>query len=682
MTEETRVDDRQWSLEQDADGIAWLVFDKPGASANSLSRAAMEELDARLAEVERMAPAGLVIASAKSGFIAGADVKEFGKVSSPDEAVPYVRAAHAILDRLERLSCPTVASINGYCLGGGLELALACRYRVCADDATVVLGVPEVLLGIHPGFGGTVRLVRLIGVSAAMDMMLTGRNLRPEKALRIGLVDSVVPAAELSEAAAGLVRARPRPAQAPLRERLLSTAPLRGFVANKVRQQVARRARPEHYPAPYAIVELWRKHGANPRTAYEAEAQSVARLVCTQTSRNLVRVFFLQERLKSLGGSPVPRSGHVHVVGAGVMGGDIAAWCALRGFTVTLQDRTEDLVRPAIERARALFEKRERKPGQAAAWGERLRPDVEGAGLCDADVVIEAIIEDADAKRALYAELEPRMKPEALLATNTSSITLDSLNDVLADPGRLVGLHFFNPVVQMPLVEVVESSRTTAAVHTAALAYTRGMDKLPLPCRSAPGFLVNRVLMPYLTEAMLAAQQGIPLALIDQRAEEFGMPIGPIELADTVGLDVCLHVGRILAEASGRPAPEALVPLVEAGSLGRKSGKGLYEWQAGKAVKPSAGSAAAPEDLADRLLLPMVNEAVAVLREGVVADEDLVDAGVIFGSGFAPFRGGPLRYARERGCGEVVARLQELEAVHGPRFRPDPGWEQFAGRGL
>jgi len=287
-----------------------------------------------------------------------------------------------------------------------------------------------------------------------------------------------------------------------------------------------------------------------------------------------------------------------------------------------------------------------------------------------------------DAKRALYAELEPRMKPEAVLATNTSSIALESLGDALSDPSRLVGLHFFNPVAQMPLVEVVESSQTSPAARAAALAFARGVDKLPLPCRSAPGFLVNRVLMPYLTEAMHAAEQGIALALIDQRAVEFGMPIGPIELADTVGLDVCLHVGRILAEASGRPAPEALVPLVEAGTLGRKSGRGLYDWQAGKAVKPAPGAADAPDDLADRLLLPMVNEAVAVLREGVVADEDLVDAGVIFGSGFAPFRGGPLRYARERGCGEVVARLQELEAVHGPRFRPDPGWEQFAGRGL
>jgi 3-hydroxyacyl-CoA dehydrogenase/enoyl-CoA hydratase/3-hydroxybutyryl-CoA epimerase len=682
MTDERRTAERHWSLEQDAGKIAWLVFDKPGASANSLSRAAMEELDAMLAEVERMAPAGLVIASAKSGFIAGADVKEFGQVGSPEEAVPHVRAAHAILDRLERLRCPTVAAINGYCLGGGLELALACRYRVCADDPSVVLGVPEVLLGIHPGFGGTVRLVRLVGVTAAMDMMLTGRNLRPEKALRLGLVDRIVPAADLSQAAAELLRTRPRPAGASLRERLLSAAPLRGVVANKIRQQVARRARPEHYPAPYAIVELWRKFGANPRTAYEAEAQSVARLVCTPTSRNLVRVFFLQERLKSLGGPSVPRSGHVHGVGAGIMGGDIAAWCARRGFTVTLQDRSDELVRPAIDRARALFDKRERAPGQAAAWAERLQADVDGNGIPDADVVIEAIFEDAEAKRALYASLEPRMKPGALIATNTSSIALESLNGALADPGRLVGLHFFNPVAQMPLVEVVESARTSPAARDAALAFTRGVDKLPLPCRSAPGFLVNRVLMPYLTEAMLAAEQGVPLALIDQRAVEFGMPIGPIELADTVGLDVCLHVGRILAEASGRPSPEALVPLVEAGNLGRKSGRGLYEWQSGKAVKPAPGPAGAPDDLADRLLLPMVNESVAVLREGVVADEDLVDAGLIFGSGFAPFRGGPLRYARERGCGEIVARLEELEAVHGPRFRPDPGWEQFTGRGL
>ncbi len=666
----------QWSLVLDAGRIAWLTFDKPGASANSLGREAMEQLDAKLGEIERQSPRGLVVTSGKAGFIAGADITEFSSVRSPEEAVPFVRAAHAVLDRLERLPFPTVAAINGYCLGGGLELALACRYRVCVDDPKATLGLPEVMLGIHPGFGGTVRSVRLLGVTAAMDMMLTGRNHRPDKALKLGLVDRVVPADKLREAARVLVLEPVSPRRPPLVQRLLSLAPVRPFVAPKIEQQVARRARRAHYPAPYAVIDLWRRHGADPQTAYEAEAQSVARLVCSPTSRNLVRVFFLQERMKGLGGREIPRGGHVHVVGAGVMGGDIAAWCALRGFTVTLQDRAEDLVKPALERARAFFDKRQRVPGQAEEAMARLAGDVAGVGVERADVVIEAIFESAAAKRELYAELEPRMRREAILATNTSSIMLEELAAGLVDPGRLVGLHFFNPVAQMPLVEVIESTQTRPEARAAALAFARAVDKLPLPCRSAPGFLVNRILMPYLTEAMLAAQEGLPLAVIDAVATDFGMPMGPIELADTVGLDVCLHVGRILAQAFGRPAPEAVAELVAAGQLGRKSGSGLYAWRDGKAVKPAA-TGEAPADLEDRLMLPMVNEAIAILREGVVADADLVDAGVIFGSGFAPFRGGPLRYARERGAEVVHARLRELEARHGVRFRPDQGWQAF-----
>jgi 3-hydroxyacyl-CoA dehydrogenase/enoyl-CoA hydratase/3-hydroxybutyryl-CoA epimerase len=673
MMDTTATGGRHWSLEQDAERIAWLAFDKPGATANSLGRAAMEELDARLAEVAILAPRALVITSAKSGFIAGADVSEFSQVASPEEALPFIRAAHAILDRLERLPFPTVAAINGYCLGGGLELAMACRHRVCVDDPGTVLGLPEVMLGIHPGFGGTVRAVRLLGVTAAMDLMLTGRNLRPEQALRVGLVDRVVPVAQLKSAARELAVSPLPVRRAPLKQRVLSLAPLRRLVAPKIEQQVARRARREHYPAPFAIIDLWRRHGASPRTAYEAEAQSVARLVCTPTSRNLVRVFFLQERLKGLGGRDVPHGGHVHVVGAGVMGGDIAAWCAQRGLTVTVQDRSEDFVRPALERARAFFEKRQRVPGKAAEAMARLTADVEGRGVERADVVIEAIFEDAQAKRALYAQLEPRLKPGAVLATNTSSIVLEELATGLKDAGRLVGLHFFNPVAQMPLVEVIGARATDRSTQAAALAFVRAIDKLPLPCRSAPGFLVNRVLMPYLTEAMIAAQEGVPLAAIDRVATDFGMPMGPIELADTVGLDVCLHVGRILAAASGRAAPEAVADLVAAGKLGRKSGAGLYDWRDGKALKPET-TIAAPADLCDRLVLSMVNEAVAILREGVVADADLVDAGVIFGTGFAPFRGGPLRYARERGATAVLERLRELEAKHGPRFRPDCGW--------
>lgn len=676
MTDTTATGGRHWTLEQDAGHVAWLVFDKQGATANSLGRAAMEELDARLAELALLAPRGLVIASAKSGFIAGADVSEFAQVASPEEAVPFIRAAHAVLDRLERLPFPTVAAINGYCLGGGLELAMACRHRVCIDDPKTVLGLPEVMLGIHPGFGGTVRAVRLVGVTAAMDMMLTGRNLRPGQALRIGLLDRVVPAAQLKSAARELA-IHPLPVRrAPIVQRVLSLAPLRGLVAPRIERQIARRVRREHYPAPYAILDLWRRHGADPRSAYEAEARSVARLVCTPASRNLVRVFFLQERLKGLGGRDLPQGGHVHVVGAGVMGGDIAAWCALRGFTVTLQDRGEEYLRPALARARTFFEKRERVPGKAEETVARLSADLDGAGIERADVVIEAIVEDAQAKRALYSRIEPRLKPGAVLATNTSSIVLEELGAGLRDPGRLVGLHFFNPVAQMPLVEVIEARDTSPTSRAAALAFVRAIDRLPLPCRSAPGFLVNRILMPYLTEAMIAAREGIPLAVIDRVATDFGLPMGPIELADTVGLDVCLHVGRILAEAFGRAAPEAVAGLVASGKLGRKSGEGLYVWRDGKAIKPAADSAP-PADLCNRLMLPMVNEAVAILREGVVADADLVDAGVVFGTGFAPFRGGPLRHARERGAAVVLESLRALETQHGPRFRPDPGWDAF-----
>ena len=674
------VTPRQWTLEIDADRVAWLTFDKPGASANSLSRAAMEELDERLHQIEQQRPAGLVIRSGKSGFIAGADVSEFGQVSAPDEAVPAIRAAHAVLQRLEDLPFPTVAAINGYCLGGGLELAMACRHRVCADDPKVTLGLPEVMLGIHPGFGGTVRSVQLIGVATAMDLMLTGKNLRPDNALKAGLVDEVVPASQLHYAAKALALRPRRHRKAPLSQRVLNLPIVRGFVAGKIERQVRRRANQEHYPAPYAIVDLWRRQGASRRTGYEAEAQSVARLVCTSTSRNLVRVFFLQERLKALGGKDLPTGGHVHVVGAGVMGGDIAAWCALRGFTVTLQDRGAEFVQPALDRAKAFFEKRSRVPGKAAEQLARLQADIEGRAVDRADVVIEAIYENTAAKREVYARIEPRLKAGAILATNTSSLMLEPLAERLAVPGRLVGLHFFNPVAQMPLVEVIESAVTEPQARAAALAFTRAIDKLPLPCRSAPGFLVNRVLMPYMTEAMLAAGEGVPLAMIDAAAVKFGMPMGPIELADIVGLDVCLHVGRVLSTAFGGPAPDAVAPLVEAGKLGRKSGQGLYEWREGKAVKPAVDPAArAPDDLEDRLMLAMVNEAVAVLREGVVADADLIDAGVIFGSGFAPFRGGPLRYARERGVQDVVARLEALTARHGERFRPDPGWSSFGG---
>jgi 3-hydroxyacyl-CoA dehydrogenase/enoyl-CoA hydratase/3-hydroxybutyryl-CoA epimerase len=664
-------------MDRDADGIVWLALDKPGTSANVLSSEVLIELGTLLGSLAAAPPRALIVRSAKpSGFIAGADIREFTAFKGPEDAFALIRAGQAVLDRLEDLPCPTIAAIHGFALGGGLELALACRYRVAVRDESLALGLPEVQLGIHPGFGGTVRSVRLVGVRPAMELMLTGKPARADKALAIGLVDRLVSAQELQSAARAMALDPPPARRAPLVERLLSSAPVRRFVKGALLRQLAARVRRDQYPAPYAMVELWARYGARGPASFEAEARSIAELFGTATARNLIRVFMLQDRLKSaVGKSAVPIK-HVHVVGAGVMGGDIAAWSALRGFTVTLEDRSLELIGPALERARALFEKRIRDPAQRTAATARLSADVAGTGVAAADVVIEAIFEDLDAKLALYARLEPRMQPSAWLATNTSSLTLEPLAARLARPERLVGLHFFNPVAQMPLIEIVRAQSTDAAVAQAAAAFARRLDKLPLPCRSSPGFMVNRVLMPYLHEAMFAAQEGVPFALIDAAATDFGMPMGPIELADVVGLDVASHVGEIIAAELGRPAPDLgeLKARVAAKKLGKKTHEGFYVWKSGKPVKPAVHGSAAPVDLVDRMILVLVNECVACLREGVVEDADLIDAAVIFGTGFAPFRGGPLTYARSVGVTSITQRLAALAQRYGSRFRPDAGW--------
>ena len=669
---------KHWTLRRDDDGIAWLCFDKADASTNVLSRDVMTELNSMLEAIEKDLPKAVVVTSGKkSGFIAGADIKEFTGLKDSEQAYEMVRAGQQVLDRLEALKCPTIALINGFALGGGLELALACRYRIINDDPKTVIGLPEVKLGIHPGFGGTVRSVQLAGPLKAMDMMLTGKNIRPKPARAMGLVDQVVPARHLERAARMMALKPPKPRQLPLQDKLMNMGPARNVLAGVLEKQVAKKARRDHYPAPYAIIDLWKRYGDKPALMMEKEARSIAELFCTDTSRNLVRVFLLQDKLKALGGKTRHAFKHVHVVGAGVMGGDIAVWCALRGMTVTLQDREPKYIAPVVKRAAKLYQKKLRDPRLVQAALDRLMPDVEGRGVANADVVIEAIFEDAEAKKSLFRDLEPRMKPEAILATNTSSIRLEDLQDALDKPGRLIGLHFFNPVAMMPLVEVIHTPDTPQAEIDKGIAFARKIDKLPLPCLSSPGFVVNRVLMPYMMEALLAGEDGVPMPLIDSAAKRFGMPMGPVELADTVGLDVALHVAKILGAAYGVPVPDRLVEMVEKKRLGRKTGRGFYEWKDGKAVKPQVKDARPPQDLADRLVLPMVNECVAVWRDGVVTDLDLLDAGVIFGTGFAPFRGGPINFARARGVADVVESLQRLEERYGERFTPDPGWKDL-----
>jgi 3-hydroxyacyl-CoA dehydrogenase/enoyl-CoA hydratase/3-hydroxybutyryl-CoA epimerase len=636
---------RHWRLERDAEGLAWLTLDRADAATNSLSRAVLEELGQVMDELLATPPKGLVIQSGKeNGFIAGADIDEFGTIQSAEDALALVRRGWDSFNRLAALPFPTLALIRGFCLGGGLELTLACRYRVVVDEPGTRLGLPEVMLGIVPGWGGMTRLPRLVGAAAGLDLLLTGKTVDARKAKRLGLADECVPQRIMFNTARGVLRAQPPGRALSFLQGLMLQAPLKGFIAKQAAAKVARKARREHYPAPYAILEIWARHDGNALAVPAGDPASIVRLLETPTAKNLIRVFKLQERMKALGKEGGREFRRVHVVGAGVMGGDIAAWCALRGLAVSLQDQSAERLAPAMARAAKLFKERLKDPRRVRDALDRLIPDPRGDGVSQADLVIEAIFENLEAKQKLFRELEGRVRPDAMLATNTSSIPLEDIAAAMKDPGRLLGLHFFNPVARMMLVEIVVGKATRPELVAPAAAFTRRIDRLPLPVKSAPGFLVNRILAPYLDVAMRAVEEGIPPEVVDEAALSFGMPMGPIELADTVGLDICLAVGKLLGGA-GQAAPAGLTQALAEGHLGKKSGQGYYSWASGKAAKAAAGQA--PAGLAERLIAPMLAEARACLAEGIVEDADLLDAGAIFGTGFAPFRGGPMNHLRQ-----------------------------------
>ncbi|GAB3103147.1 3-hydroxyacyl-CoA dehydrogenase NAD-binding domain-containing protein [Lysobacter terrae] len=670
---------QHWKLEQRDDGVFVLSFDRAGSSVNTFAQEVLIELDTLLERLALDPPKGLVIRSAKtSGFIAGADIKEFAEFDVMGNVNDAIFRGQQVFQRIAELPFPTVAAIHGFCMGGGTELSLACRYRIASSDASTRIGLPEVKLGIFPGWGGSVRLPRLVGAPAAFDMMLTGRSLSASAARAMGLVDKVVdPASLLEEAAKLALRGLQRPFKQRFTAWATNTWPVRQILAPMLVKQVARKARKEHYPAPYALISTWQRAGGGVQSLLAAERKSVVKLASTPTARNLIRVFFLQERLKSTGGKDHGIK-HVHVVGAGVMGGDIAAWSAYRGFEVTLSDREQRFIDAALTRSAELFNKKVKDEAKRAAVAARLKGDLAGDGATQADLVIEAIIEKPEAKRDLYAAVEPRMKPDALLTTNTSSIPLTELREHIARPAQFAGLHYFNPVALMPLVEIIHHDRMAPATAQRLAAFCKAIDKLPVPVAGTPGFLVNRVLFPYMLEAATAFAEGIPGAAIDKAAVKFGMPMGPIELIDTVGLDVAAGVGAELAPFLGLPIPASLSAPPEAGKRGKKDGQGLYKWVDGKPHKPELPKDyKAPDDLEDRLILPLLNEAVACLHDGVVTDADLLDAGVIFGTGFAPFRGGPIQYIRETGAQALLQRLQALQARHGDRFAPRPGWNSL-----
>lgn len=667
-----------WKTSQSEDGIVTLSLDRQGSSVNAISRAVLNELEQIVERLAIEKPAGVIIHSAKpAGFAVGADIKAFLDYAKNDTVQENIEHGQRVYEALARLPCPTVAAIHGACMGGGTELILACRQRIAVDDEKTKIGLPEVMLGIHPGWGGTARLPRLIGATEAMPIMLTGRALSAKRAFNMGVVDRLCRPEELLAEAKHLLR---RPQQRPFALRAKAWATntwlARQILAPVMLKQTAAKVRKEHYPAPFAMIDVWKRGGPNITQRLKLEARSVAKLSKTSTAQNLIRIFFLQERLKSQGAGVDAAIKHVHVVGAGVMGGDIAAWAAFRGFEVTLQDREMKFIQPALDRARQLYEKKLKTPEKVEQTTRRLRADVEGKGVASADLAIEAIYENAEAKRELYGKIEPQFQGTQILATNTSSIPLDELRTGLASPQRFLGLHFFNPVAQMPLVEVVRHDQLDPIIEKRALAFCKAIGKLPVAVKGTPGFLVNRILMPYLLEAMRLYSEGVPGPVLDREAKKFGMPMGPIELADTVGLDVCASVGKELAPFLGLEVPPGLEDKMEVGKRGKKDGQGLYTWSEGKPQKPEVDKEyIMPPDLQERMILPMVNEAIACLADGVVDDADLLDAGVIFGTGFAPFRGGPIQYVRSEGADKLKQRLEQLAKRYGDRFLPKQGWD-------
>lgn len=704
-------------VERHDGGIAHLVMDDPARKVNVLDEAALESLAGALAELEGAAGlAGVVMRSGKPGsFIAGADVQAIASHTERDRVLDVVRKAHATFQRLAALPVPTVAAIGGACLGGGTELALACDSRIASDEPSTQIGLPEVLLGIVPGFGGTTRLPRLVGLSSALDLILSGRTLDARRAEKLGLVIRAVPDAWLVEHAERRVREL---AKRPARDRrdqyrprtlaawLLDGNPFgRALAFSRARAMTQARAG-GHYPAPLAAIRVLENGLGQPiDVGLRLEANEVSDLVIGPVCKNLVRIFLLSEAAKKaavIPGDPVePRPvSRMALVGAGVMGGGIAELASRSGIEVRLRDVSPASVTRALQTARTLADDRLRRRGPAAGRERerdgqlaRIQPTLDLSGLGRADFVVEAVVEDLDIKRRVFAELEVRVNPAAVMATNTSSLSVSTLAEGLERPERFCGLHFFNPVHRMPLVEVVRGRRTSNVALVTAVALARRLGKTPVVVNDAPGFVVNRILMPYLREAMHLLEEGFPLADIDASMRRFGMPMGPFEVVDEVGLDVAERVAGILSRAFPdrmQPAP-ALATLVAAGRLGKKSGAGFYRHQGGRRrPDPELGrlvgivrrrSGHTLESISERLVIAMVNEAARCLEDGVVASADELDLAMVFGVGFPPFRGGPLRHADAWGLDRIVARLTALQAEKGARFAPASRLVELAGTG-
>lgn len=694
------------------DGLAVLTFDLPGEKVNKFSRevfAELAEVLVRLAREPRVR--GLLIRSGKPDvFIAGADVKEFVNLA-PADAVEGVRRGQALFEQLAHLAFPTVAAINGACLGGGTELALACDYRLMSDSPKAKIGLPEVRLGIFPAWGGSTRLPKLVGLQAALDLILTGKQLEAKRARKIGLVDEAVPAAifddwtrRFARGQLGAAKPRGRRNSVTFVDWALERNPLgRRLLFRKARESVLQQTG-GHYPAPLeALAVVEESYGRPVEVGLEAEARRIGNVFGGEVQKNLLSIFFLTEEVKKETGvreaSVKPREvRRVGVLGAGLMGGGIAQLAADKGIPARMKDIEPKALAHGFATAASLWreavKKRRLKPREMEGKMALLSGTLDYTGFASCEVTIEAVVEKLAVKRAVLADWEAVVPVSAIFASNTSTLPISEIAAGAKEPGRVVGMHFFNPVHRMPLVEVIRGERTSDESVATIFALAKTLGKTPVVVRDSPGFLVNRILAPYLAESVRLVREGCRIEDVDRGMISFGMPVGPLALLDDIGLDVAVKAGEVLQAAfPERMQAAGDEALVASGRFGRKNGKGFYEYEDGKRGEPSAEAYAAlqisppersevPLDvIVERLVLPMVNEAAYCLEEDVVSGPAKLDLAMIFGTGFPPFRGGLLRHADSLKADRVLARLSDLTERLGSRFTPAAMIRHLAGAG-
>jgi 3-hydroxyacyl-CoA dehydrogenase/enoyl-CoA hydratase/3-hydroxybutyryl-CoA epimerase len=688
LTKQTIPGSQNIRREVQDSGIAILTFDRPKSSANIFDQQTLDELNEHLDFLEsQQTLKGLIIRSAKPKiFIAGADLNSFTQDPSPERFGAVIERGQKTFDRIANLRYPSIAAIHGVALGGGLEIAFACDYRIASLDAATKIGLPETTLGILPAWGGSTRLPKLVGLPAALDVILTGRQYPAKLALKLGIVDTVVHAERMIDLATKMLLAGNAKKRS-YKLQLSNRAPVSKVIATQAQKQTLAKTR-GNYPAPLKALEVVVAGlSATHAQSLENEKKGFIELARGPVAQNLIRVFFLQERAKKIplpaGVSPKTVSKAL-VIGAGTMGAGIAQWLSARGIRVILKDVGPEPLGKGIQAIARLYRDAVRRrlftEAEAHRAFDRVIPVVEDVPLRDVDLVIEAAIEKLDLKRQLFAALDPKVQCETL-ATNTSALSIDSIADGLSRPGRVVGIHFFNPVHRMQLVEVVVGPRTSLVAQATAIQFVKGIGKLPVVVKDSPGFLVNRILLPYMVEAARIFSEGYRVDRIDKIMLDFGMPMGPLRLNDEVGLDVSEHVAKDLVQRVKHLAPlqDSLERMIAKGWLGRKSRKGFYEYRGGEKERvnpqlaefqPAEPPTVDEAELRDRLVLVMVNEAARCLEEGIVQSPEDIDFAMIMGTGWAPFRGGPLRYADSIGISTVMSRLNALRDRFGQHFEP------------